>query len=165
VHLMRSSVLMVMVGLFSCKGDMGMVGATGPTGPQGPQGLPGIQGPAGETGPAGPLVTRDQLPCPPDMIKIGASCIEVTDRTPTSSYPIALDDCRVLGRRLCTYGEWLLACRKFGDQLQNMTDNPELVDQVAVVDGGVTPLGVGNGSCESVEYLRLRQNTKFRCCL
>jgi hypothetical protein len=99
------------------------------------------------------------------MVKNGGTCIEaVEDSNGPEAYVDAARLCRQRGRRLCTYTEWLNACRLLSAEVMNMTDNAELVDQFYPSDGGTGPdvLIVGNGSC-------LANGTSsggfFRCCL
>ena len=188
-----SGVLVVtLLGAASCnKGDKGDPGPTGPPGPAGPAGVAGPQGPVGPAGPQGPagdvgpqgpqgppgpLVTRDQLPCPSGMIKIGGTCIEVDPDSQMQSFPGAFLTCTSRGRRLCTLGEWTVACRTptFASQLNGLTQNWEWVDTGMArdpnVDGGVSPgldnflyLSVGNGSCVAARQVQL--DATFRCCL
>jgi hypothetical protein len=112
------------------------------------------------------------------MIKIGGTCIEV-DPDPQvggRSFSGALTHCASRGRRLCTLGEWTLACRTptFASQLNGLTQNWEWVDTGMArdpnVDGGVSPgldnflyLSVGNGSC--VAARQVQAPATFRCCL
>lgn len=162
------------------QGPQGPAGATGPQGPAGPKGDrgdPGPQGPRGpqgEQGPPGPLVTRDQLPCPSGMIKIGGTCIEVDVVTPPSSFFGAFATCAFRGRRLCTLGEWTFACGspRISAQLNGLTQNWEWVDtgiaREPSGDGGINPdnflyLSVGNGSCFAAR--QVQGNATFRCCL
>jgi hypothetical protein len=42
-------------------------------------------------------------------------------------------------------------------------DGPEIVDQVYIVDGGIVPLVVGEGSCDGARLNEL--GGYFRCCL
>jgi hypothetical protein len=188
---MRFMSLAVLCGVLGCKGDMGAagsVGSQGPVGPQGPQGpqgaqgiqgvqgtqgAQGIQGPKGDKGDPGPLVTRDQLPCPQDMIKVGGACMEITTNPIGNPSGQALIDCHQKGRRLCTAGEWRLACRNsaLAPMLTGIGQEYEWVDSAVALDptddagvgDNVGFLALGGGSC-----FRARQtgaNSKYRCCL
>ena len=153
-------------GLRGLQGDTGPAGPTGPTGPKGDSAAQGLVGPAGPAGPSGPLVTRDQLPCPNDMVKIGASCIDA-DRHVAGDQAgqDAMRLCAARGRRLCRYSEWRLACDVFSSQVHHLTDGFELVDHyTANVDGGgLKMLLAGNGSC----FGTIMNDGRgfFRCCL
>ena len=148
------------------QGDTGPAGPIGATGPKGDTGAQGVAGATGPTGPAGPLVTRDQLPCPSDMVKIGASCID-TDEDPAGV--LAAEDamrlCSLRAKRLCRYSEWRRACVEFSPQVRRMTDNFEVVDHFSPgLDGGPPiVLLVGNGSC--LASSSSPGGGFFRCCL
>ena len=166
--------------VMSCSGDKGLVGpagpqgdagaqgprgATGPTGPQGPSGPPG---PAGARGFEGPLVSRDQLPCPEGMINLGATCMDrdFFQLLPEgSSFGLALNQCKIRHARLCSYGEWAMACREFAGQLLHMPRYWERVDSVQFVDGGAQSLVAGSGNCEAIGVMPLGDVVRFRCCL
>ena len=174
------AVRVLAVVVMSCSGDKGLVGpagpqgdagpqgprgATGPTGPQGPSGPPG---PAGARGFEGPLVTRDQLPCPAGMISLGATCIDrdFFQLLPEgTSFGLALNQCKGRNARLCSYGEWAMACREFAGQLLHIPQYWERVDSVYMSDGGAESLVAGNGSCDAIDGARLSSAVRFRCCL
>jgi hypothetical protein len=156
--------------VFACKTEKGEKGDPGPQGPPGEPGMNGLPGAPGERGPPGPLVTRDQLPCPEDMVPLGQDgglCIDADqDNAPFSfsaPYFAAVGRCGQRGRRLCNYGEWLHGCRNLGGLFKRSVDGPEMVDQVYPVDGGIMPLVVGESGCDGA-----RMNPSggfFRCCL
>jgi hypothetical protein len=160
--------------VFACKAEKGEKGDPGPQGPPGEPGMNGLPGAPGEQGPPGPLVTRDQLPCPEGMVSLGlglgadagGTCIDVDLVGPLPlqrPYQIAIGECARRGRRLCTYGEWRYACSALASQLQRMTNNWELVDQVYPADGGIVPLVVGDGDCNAARTSEF--GGFFRCCL
>jgi hypothetical protein len=101
------------------------------------------------------------------MLDVGPFCIERDAREVPfgRSFENALRECRMRNRRLCTYGEWLMACLEISDQLTGMTDNFERVDDVDVEDGGLMTLVVGNGSCSAFELRSPAESLSFRCCL
>jgi hypothetical protein len=101
------------------------------------------------------------------MVDVGPFCIERdAQEVPFgNSFQNALIECRMKNRRLCTYGEWLMACLEVGDQLNGMIDNFERVDEVQVVDGGLMTLVVGNGSCGAFELRTPGAPESYRCCL
>jgi hypothetical protein len=100
------------------------------------------------------------------MVDIGASCIDSEEAPNGSDFGGAWHVCRRVGRRLCTYGEWFIACRDFSSQVTAMTDNFELVDEVSADgDGGVVMLVVGNGSCKAGRAVSPSEVFPFRCCL
>jgi hypothetical protein len=161
---MRTFPALMLLLYAACRGDVGQRGPEGPQGPAGQQGLPG------------PNVSHDQLPCPvadggaPAMVDLGPYCIEQTEDIAPGmgggAFPNAAGVCRSRGRRLCTYAEWFIACRDFSGQVMNMTDDPEIVDElVPDGDGGVKVLVVGNGSCSRIEFFELEQTASYRCCL
>jgi hypothetical protein len=101
------------------------------------------------------------------MVDLGATCIEADEDTDSGVTPFfaANNVCGQRGRRLCTYAEWLRACRDFSAQMMRMTDNFELVDIVyADADGGLRYLVVGNGSCDAARA-QTSDIAFFRCCL
>lgn len=158
------------VGATGPRGDRGDTGPQGPTGPRGDTGPTGATGAIGATGPqgaSGPLVTRDQLPCPSDMVKVGATCIEKAE-DPNSNEAIedAVRLCSARARRLCRYSEWLEGCAR-NPQVLNKTDNWETVDHYTAPPDGGRPLVlyVGLGSCVNSTYDPGATAVRFRCCL
>jgi hypothetical protein len=99
-------------------------------------------------------VPENQLPCPTGMFRLGGICFEAAESClpAGANYLGALYICQAKGLRLCTFGEWYLACVNFSSQVQDMTNNPEWVDHVELgPDGGLVGITVGNGGCDVVE--------------
>ena len=104
------SIFLIMLFLAGCvqipKGDTGPQGLKGDTGPIGPQGLKGDRGLAG---PRGPLVTVAELPCPKNMTRVGAFCIDKTSNSATSIH-YAMVKCQKVNKTICDISELYIAC-------------------------------------------------------
>lgn len=103
----------LMVQPEAIQGEPGLRGVPGAQGRQGPTGEPGIPGPAGPQGPQGPAGEVPLRACPEGTFALTRSrCMELEKRERAidpNDARVALEGCRNVGRRLCTYEEMLLA--------------------------------------------------------
>jgi Collagen triple helix repeat (20 copies) len=164
-------------------GDQGIPGPPGATGPPGEQGLQGIPGPQGEpgpqgdigptgpTGPTGPIINQDEHTCPPDMVDLGATCIDRNNR-PHTQFFAAVAECRSRdgggsrGRRLCSVGEWYLGCTS-GNLLYNEGTTDEWVDSWPAINGPLvlnSDPGAPNGPCTFNANAAVTAFRLYRCC-
>ena len=91
------------------KGDTGPQGPKGDTGAIGPQGPRGDVGPQGPKGDPGPAVTIAQLPCPIDMTRVGAFCIDTSSNS-AKSIDDSMAQCQTENKTLCDIPQLYGAC-------------------------------------------------------
>ncbi|MCX6775498.1 MAG: hypothetical protein NT130_01475 [Candidatus Micrarchaeota archaeon] len=90
-------------------GPQGPKGDTGSVGPQGPKGDTGSAGPQGSQGNPGPAVTIAQLPCPIDMTRVGAFCIDTSSNS-AKSIDDSMAQCQSENKTLCDIPQLYGAC-------------------------------------------------------
>ena len=103
--------------------------------------------------------------CPAGMIQASNQfCIEQTERDLTEFFDAALA-CSQQGSRLCTWGEFIVACENAATLgVQQMVGNYEWTNNAANEDGGVRV--AGNLNCRQAAVVAVVGfPRKFRCCL
>lgn len=103
--------------------------------------------------------------CPSGMIQASSQfCIEQTERDSVEFFDAAMD-CSQQGLRLCTWGEFIVACENAATLgVQQMVGNYEWTNNAANEDGGVRV--AGNLNCRQAAVVAAVGNPrKFRCCL
>jgi len=106
-------------------------------------------------------VLRD---CPQGMASVGGrSCVEVNERAALDWFAAALA-CAADGRRLCSWGEFMVACVLGpGQGLQNLTNNWEWTGSTANSNGQARIAGSGN--CYALNAVATTTPARaFRCC-
>lgn len=94
-----------------------------------------------------------------------ATCVELVEQG-SASWTSADQQCRLLGRRLCTDAEWALACVK-AQGLIDMFDDQGGAEPnwewTADMDAGVAQKR-GYGACEDMSSHTVDVTYDFRCC-
>lgn len=107
----------------------------------------------------------ERKPCPSGTVQVNALyCIEI-DQHDTVDFPTASDTCGAIGMRLCTWGEWYVACTQATQLgLNNMTGDWEWSNSSANGDGIVRVMGQSNCSQAATTpgWNSIARN--YRCC-
>ena len=99
--------------------------------------------------------------CPAGFTSVNDKyCIQTNENTPDTWWN-ANDACYAAGARLCSWGEWYVACNNTAG-LNTMTDNQEWVDDAS--NGSSNAKVAGDGYCKAVGGPSDDSYEAFRCC-
>ncbi len=120
------------------------------------------------------LLSSNYVPCPPGFFAVGAKyCIHEESQGSAGYFTAALQ-CHQLDARLCTFSEWIQACRSNAGFIGTVTEG-EWVDHAANNSGdakrvGFGSIGSGDGSpgtapsCQHGSSTATNQLGGIRCC-
>jgi hypothetical protein len=102
--------------------------------------------------------------CPPEMVQVNESfCIDVNEQQTPLIFFDAVLFCMEQNKRMCTWGEWHVACtQRTALGLEDMTNNSEWTNNTANMDNAVRMAGP---ACTTAgHYFAEFGPRDFRCC-
>lgn len=110
--------------------------------------------------------THVRRPCPNGMVEVNeATCIDIDDNAAPTPFFDAVMVCIEQNKRMCTWGEWFMSCRRAPELgLLNMENGFEWTANTANYNGAVRI--VGSVNCYSAATENVYEGSRtVRCCL